>query len=317
MPPGIVERAFQDTGEGLEVREKLLRGEEVEGWVGERGNCETVGRMMRYKEGPGGESLAVRERRFGQVLKEITRERWERYWSKKAGGTSGGKSGVRPDMVKALDKGQRELYRRLYNVCLQVIVMPDQWRFEVIVQVEKKAGARRMAQQRPLKLMEVMAKAVNSEVKEGLREVLEACGLLYYLQYAFRQNTGTQLAALTVVGMCEDAVRYKKELHFVMVDIRKAYDSVVRVLGKGGALRRMGVPLKVVEWLMEGGRRTRNEVKTLWSILVGEEVGTFEAMEGFVQGAAESPLLWIVFYDMVLVELERRGVGRGVCSDIG
>ena len=102
-----------------------------------------------------------------------------------------------------------------------------------------------------------------------------------------------------------------------MVDIRKAYDSVVRVLGKGGALRRMGVPLKVVEWLIEGGRRTRNEVKTLWSILVGEEVGTFEAMEGFVQGAAESPLLWIVFYDMVLVELERRGVGRGVCSDIG
>jgi hypothetical protein len=36
-----------------------------------------------------------------------------------------------------------------------------------------------------------------------------------------------------------------------------------------------------------------------------------------VQGAAVSPLLWLLFYDMVLVELEHQGVGNGMTTDAG
>jgi hypothetical protein len=39
---------------------------------------------------------------------------------------------------------------------------------------------------------------------------------------------------------------------------------------------------------------------------------TFEAIRGFPQGAAESPLLWIIFYDMVTCQLKREGVGASV-----
>ena len=44
---------------------------------------------------------------------------------------------------------------------------------------------------------------------------------------------------------------------------------------------------------------------------------TFEALRGFAQGSADAPVLWIFFYDMVITELERRGVGEGVRVDVG
>ena len=37
-----------------------------------------------------------------------------------------------------------------------------------------------------------------------------------------------------------------------------------------------------------------------------------ERSGGFPQGAAESPLLWILFYDMVLCQLRREDVGKSV-----
>jgi hypothetical protein len=43
----------------------------------------------------------------------------------------------------------------------------------------------------------------------------------------------------------------------------------------------------------------------------------FEAERGFVQGSAVSPLLWTIFYDMVICELERRGVGGSVICETG
>ncbi len=47
---------------------------------------------------------------------------------------------------------------------------------------------------------------------------------------------------------------------------------------------------------------------------MGEGRATFEAELGFTQGAAESPLLWIVFYDMVLDQLVREGVGQDIVT---
>ena len=43
----------------------------------------------------------------------------------------------------------------------------------------------------------------------------------------------------------------------------------------------------------------------------------FPAERGFVQGSAISPLLWIVFYDMVICELDGRRVGSSATADTG
>ncbi len=60
-------------------------------------------------------------------------------------------------------------------------------------------------------------------------------------------------------------------------------------------------------------------MRTIWRTeqLVRDqpEDGEFEARRGVAQGAAESPLLWLVFYDMVIGGLIRAGVGDSVRLD--
>ncbi len=77
---------------------------------------------------------------------------------------------------------------------------------------------------------------------------------------------------------------------------------------------RLGIPEEICEWFMEVGRRNRNLVKSLWEPLGSseEERYEFEAKRGFAQGATESPLLWNIFYDMVLCALRAGGGGERV-----
>ncbi len=66
---------------------------------------------------------------------------------------------------------------------------------------------------------------------------------------------------------------------------------------------------------MAADRRNCNYTRTGWEALhkrEGRAPVTFGAERGFLQGAAESPLLWILFYDMVLCQMRREDVGKSV-----
>ena len=68
---------------------------------------------------------------------------------------------------------------------------------------------------------------------------------------------------------------------------------------------------------MEVDRGGKDSVRTVWDGLVQEEMYQYEARRGFVQGSAISPLLWTVFFDMVIGELLQRGVRGSVKVDSG
>ena len=58
----------------------------------------------------------------------------------------------------------------------------------------------------------------------------------------------------------------------------------------------------MINLFMAADRGNRNSFRHGWEELrkrEGNPSETFEAIRGFPQGAAESPLLWIIFYDMV------------------
>jgi hypothetical protein len=108
------------------------------------------------------------------------------------------------------------------------------------------------------------------------------------------------------------------EIHAVFLDIKKAYDSVCRILGKDVAMRRLGLPEEVIELFSEIDRGNQNRVRTAGNWVQTDddwdnpEAYTFTAESGFTQGATESPFLWVMFYDMVLAALQELGVGNSV-----
>ncbi|MFZ9959842.1 MAG: RNA-directed DNA polymerase, partial [Candidatus Limnocylindrus sp.] len=198
---------------------------------------------------------------------------------------------------------------------MRLLVQPRGWSEEIVVPIPKAAGVLELGAMRPLKLLEVTKKAVMGILKARMRTEMEAAGVLSSRQCGFRQGYSCHIAALRLVALLEGARRDKSECHVVALDIAKAYDTVERGWGLGVALERLGVSGEVVEWLWAGSRDNVNWVRTGWEELLrerGHEVPTFHARTGFTQGAAESPLLWNVFYDMLLCQLEREGVGAEI-----
>ena len=316
-----VKTFFADSVKGRKAREDGLRGVFHEDWFSTvPKQYQRMMRMVRFKARNDEDDLATREAWFGDLLQPISEQEWNAEWARKSRLTSGGASGVRPDMIKAGGRKLHLLLREFYSNSIHLGLVPPQWKRAVIVAIEKIPGVKRVDKLRPLKLLEVTMKGVVSIVKSRLRSKLEDAHLLHRWQQAFRSERRTTLSAVGIVNLIEDAIRYGKDLHLVLIDIKKAFDSVVRTIGKEAALRRLGVPMKAVEFFMELDRGNQSEVRTFWdSILDPEESGDhwFDSLRGFAQGSADAPLLWIVFYDMVLSELEHSGVGYGVRTETG
>ena len=253
-----------------------------------------------------------------EYLQQITKEEWEKYWKGKGRETSPGMSGTGPDLWKAAPEWFHNIARQVYSVVIRLAVFPEQWKNEVIVPVSKSGAASFVAADlRPIKLLEVSKKAVLSIVKERIRVDLETKHLLDLAQHGFRAGRSTHSAALLVLQLYEQARKNKVELHGVFLDIKKAYDTVEKGVGKGIALGRMGVGRSTINLFMTADRGNRNSFRHGWEELrkrEGNPSETFEAIRGFPQGAAESPLLWIIFYDMVICQLKREGVGASVLT---
>ncbi len=74
----------------------------------------------------------------------------------------------------------------------------------------------------------------------------------------------------------EDSLRRQREIHAVFLDIRKAYDSVCRILGKDVALRRLGFSEDVIELFTEIDRGNRNRLRTeMWLHARSDRVAIF------------------------------------------
>ena len=181
----------------------------------------------------------------------------------------------------------------LYSACLNLTIVPEAWRKAWVIPIPKQAGAKELRLLRPLKLLEVTRKAVLGILKERIKEEVEALCLLSSIQNGFRTGRNTATAAMQLALAYEHAAHLGRDLHVLGLDIRKAYNTVVKTIGIEAALRRFGIPMKAVEFLMEGERRSMNTVRSHWDGVLEEEGKSFpfEAELGFTQGAAESPLL--------------------------
>jgi hypothetical protein len=308
---------FSDSPAGRSAREDGLRGVFHTDWDALPPRHQRLKRMVLFKTSKVEDSIEEREAWFGDILRPISQEEWGTEWARKSRHTSGGPSGIRPDHIKAGGQGIHRHLREYYSYLLGIGVVPDQWKKAMLVAIEKIPGVTRLDKLRPLKLLEITMKGVVSIVKSRIRTKLEEAWLLNRWQMAFRAERRTALCTMNLVTLFEDAVRYKKDIHLVLIDIRKAFDSVIRTIGKEAAMRRLGLPMKVVEFFMELDRGNSNEVRTIWDSLLDGEQLCFEALRGIAQGSSDAPLMWIIFYDMVLCELDASGVGSATSADIG
>ena len=172
--------------------------------------------------GHNGERRTADEHWYAGVGGPIRKEEWSKSWGKKSAKTAAsGASGLRPDQVKAAPAELTAVWCALYSACVELKIVPTQWRKAVVVPIPKKAGVTTLSALRPLKLLEITKKAVMCILKDRLTEVLEREGRFDNAQHGFRRKGNTHTAAIRLVDLAEEARRLELDMHVLFLDIKK------------------------------------------------------------------------------------------------
>ena len=203
------------------------------------------------------------------IMSEISKEEWGAYWRHKGWRKSGGRSGQRVAHMKAAveaGSGMVELGRRMCNCVVRSGVTPPMWEWEVVCPIPKVAGCADIDKMRPIKLLEVLKKAVSGIVKERHMRGLRKLGVMRGAQYAYQRRLGTEVPLCIMNMVSEWAVMHRRELWDQGHDLSHAFDMPEYVMGKEVALRRTGVGERYIALIHAMEEGARMSVMTAWGL---------------------------------------------------
>ena len=182
---------------------------------------------------------------------------------------------------------------RLYNAVYEAERIPSAWRQGVVTHLPKGGDGGDCSNYRPLTLMPVIDKLFAAIVSARLMDAIA----LHDQQYAFRPGRGTPQALATLMHTIRRRTQAGLPTFACFFDAPKAYDSVphdlllYRLLQKGVT----GKAFAVVD-RMYSSAYSRVRVDGVLS-------SAFPVQRGVAQGCPLSPLLYAVFIDSVLDDL--------------
>lgn len=196
---------------------------------------------------------------------------------------------------------------RLFNLVLELEVVPDAWKMAAILPIYKQKGSREdCSNYRPISLLSVLGKLLDSILTTRMHTFLEQGGHLNDHQWAFRHGR----SAPDLVWLVSEVVERRREenLHTFMcaIDVTKAYDTVFHT-GLFAKLARTGLDGKL--WRIFRDWYTENQSTVLVN---GVQSAPFTNQHGVRQGAPSSPDLYSVFINDVIDDVKNAGLGISV-----
>ena len=153
-----------------------------------------------------------------------------------------------------------------------------------------------MSGYRPISLLSVLGKIVESIIKTRLTHWLETHQCLYSERYGFRRQKSTELALWRFVTVASLALKQRRQLWTISLDLKSAYDRVWHT-GLLVCMTRMKIPPYLVRWVADF-LTSRSAI-----VRVGEADSSCQLHQGVPQGSPLSPILFTIFLDPILREV--------------
>ena len=199
-------------------------------------------------------------------------------------GRAPGPSGLSVELLKGAGE---DTVMRLVTVFQEAIDsggLPSQWQRSLTIPIYKGRGdSLECGNYRGIRLLEHGMKLFEKVIERRLRKLIS----IDCRQFGFRRGKSTTDAVFILRQLQEKYSQKKKKLYHVFVDLEKAFDRVPREIIEW-ALRRQGVPERLVSVVMSMYRSSRTQIVTKFGLSEELDVGM-----GVHQGSALSPLLFI------------------------
>ena len=221
---------------------------------------------------------------------------------------TGGSDGIVGELLKYGGFGMVDLLEQLFSVIWQEEIVPRQWREGLIVNIFKKGDREDPANYRGITLLSVVGKVFCKILNNRLVQCLDKEGALHEGQAGFRINRSCMDNVYTLNEIVQGRLREDKKTYAFFLDIQKAYDSVWHD-GLWYKLWDMGVKGRMWRVIKKMYESSKSAV-----LLEGEKSDTFTIEQGVAQGCSLSPILFSVFVNDLLKEVEQTGLGIQLSS---
>ena len=199
----------------------------------------------------------------------------------------------------------------LFNKCLSLGVVPCPWQQSIIKPIPKPGGnSIDPNDYRGISLQSVVTKVLCYIMNSRLCEYLEHLNLLVEEQNGFRKGRSCQdhIFSLHSIIHCRKILR--QDTYALFIDFRKAFDSVNRELLWNKLQQKFGIQGSFLTLLKGLYNHVRSCVR-----VNGELTEWFDINSGVKQGCILSPILFSMFINDLVTEINSLGKGVDITGD--
>ncbi|GET04391.1 RNA-directed DNA polymerase from mobile element jockey-like [Rhizophagus clarus] len=241
---------------------------------------------------------------YSDLMKYPTLDEWIDNVKSLPNNKASGPSGISYEMLKNLNEDNQSFLHAFICVCMDLNDIPDEWKKATIFPIPKlKPFFANLTNTRPITLLETPRKAFISLLNRRLSRILKNNNVLKGNQFAALPGNSTFEPIRMINEIIQDAKENNKELWLLSQDLGKAYDRVnIFMLEK--AMERIKIPPNFIQIISSLFKNRQNQVITAYGL-----TDPYNVLIGIDQGEVISPLLWCIYYDPLLCEIEQRKLG--------
>ena len=178
---------------------------------------------------------------------------------------------------------------KLFALCFAIGRQPAIWKTARVVPVYKKKSKSSPSNYRPVFLLSILSKVMESIVNRSVVNFLERENVLSAHQFGFRRGWGTADLLTLLQQKWSSTIAKRGSVHTLAVDIAGAFDKVSHkgALAKAHAC---GISGTLHSWLQDYLSN-----RSLRAVMCGQESEVFPVKAGVPQGSILGPTLFVLY----------------------
>jgi hypothetical protein len=202
--------------------------------------------------------------------------------------TAPGDDGITYELLRKMDRHLKEKLVEFINNVWKTGNVPDKLKKINVIAILKPNKPEEIINLRPISLLSVVLKLMNTKVKKDLMFIVEKNNCLPKKSFGFRKTLPTTDAVTFLTNEVKAAKRNNKYITAVFVDIKSAFDNV-NVDKLAAILEKMKIPVRYCTWIYN------NLINRKTAIKIGNQQIIYNICKGLPQGEVLSPDLFNIY----------------------